>query len=208
MIVLSMCDRTGVMVKPWAEAGYECVCIDWQHPPGETVDGNITYVGADLHTWMPPYGEDYAIAFAFTDCTNMAVSGARWFKSKGLTALNQGVSLFDRARTICEAMGVPYSLENPVSTIASYWRKPDHVFNPCDYGGYLDPPGDAYTKKTCLWTGNGFAMPEPKPVQPTERSKMHLMPPSQERADLRSVTPAGFARAVFEANRIKLSESV
>ena len=29
---------------------------------------------------------------------------------------------------------------------------------------------------------------------------IHLMPPSADRADKRSVTPAGFARAVFEAN--------
>jgi hypothetical protein len=26
------------------------------------------------------------------------------------------------------------------------------------------------------------------------------MPPSSDRADLRSITPAGFARAVYEAN--------
>ena len=104
------------------------------------------------------------------------------------------------AKSIAEAIGVPYLLENPVSTLASYYRKPDYTFNPCDYGGYLTPPRDAYTKKTCLWTGNGFVMPEPKPVEPIEGSKMHLMPPSEGRANLRSVTPAGFARAVFESN--------
>lgn len=200
MVVLSMCDYTGVMVKPWAEAGFECVCVDLQHPPGETRDGNVTYVGANLHDWIPPYGEEYVIAFAFTDCTNLAVSGARWFQSKGLTALNQGVQLFGRAKSICEALKVPYLLENPVSTLASYYRKPDYTFNPCDYGGYLDQPGDAYTKKTCLWTGGGFVMPEPKPVLAIEGSKMHLMPPSEDRANLRSKTPEGFARAVFEAN--------
>jgi hypothetical protein len=29
---------------------------------------------------------------------------------------------------------------------------------------------------------------------------MHLMPPCENRGDLRAETPAGFARAVFEAN--------
>jgi len=33
-------------------------------------------------------------------------------------------------------------------------------------------------------------------------SIMHLMPPSEDRADLRSVTPMGFARAVFQANHL------
>jgi hypothetical protein len=31
-------------------------------------------------------------------------------------------------------------IENPVSTVSTYWRKPDYTFDPCDYG-------DAYQKK-------------------------------------------------------------
>jgi len=91
-------------------------------------------------------------------------------------------------------------IENPVSTLSTYWRKPDYMFDPCDYGRYLDPPGDAYTKKTCLWVGNGFVMPPKKPVPPVEGSKIHRMPPSKDRGYLRSVTPMGFAEAVFQAN--------
>ena len=101
---------------------------------------------------------------------------------------------------LAEWTGAPYLIENPVSTVSTYWRAPDHTFDPCDYGGYLIPPGDAYTKKTCLWTGNGFVMPEPKRVRPTEGSRMHRLPPSEERANARSATPKGFARAVFLAN--------
>ncbi|WP_036291798.1 hypothetical protein [Methylosinus sp. PW1] len=33
--VLSLCDRTGNMAKPWADAGFECFCVDLQHPAGE-----------------------------------------------------------------------------------------------------------------------------------------------------------------------------
>ena len=42
---------------------------------------------------------------------------------------------------------------------------------------------------------------EKKPIEPTQGSKMHLLPPSPDRAALRSVTPAGFAKAFFEANK-------
>ena len=139
--------------------------------------------------------------FAFPPCTHLAVSGARWFKTKGLGALADALQLVERCRIIAEISGAPWMLENPVSTLSTYWRKPDVTFDPCDFGGYLDPTGDAYTKKTCLWTGGGFVMPEPKPVAPTERSPIHLMPPSDDRGDLRSVTPMGFAKAVFLANR-------
>jgi hypothetical protein len=43
-------------------------------------------------------------------------------------------------------------------------------------------------------------MPRLNPVAPVEGSRMHLIPPCDNRGDLRSETPAGFARAVFEAN--------
>jgi hypothetical protein len=39
-----------------------------------------------------------------------------------------------------------------------------------------------------------------RPVEAVEGSKMHRLPPSPDRAALRSVTPGGFARAFFEAN--------
>lgn len=44
-------------------------------------------------------------------------------------------------------------------------------------------------------------MPEPKPVEPVLGSLMHKLPPSEDRGNIRSVTPEGFAQAVFEANR-------
>jgi len=43
-------------------------------------------------------------------------------------------------------------------------------------------------------------MPPKSRVHPYEGSKMHLLPPSGDRANLRSATPNGFARAVFREN--------
>lgn len=196
--VLSLCDYTGNMVQPWLEAGYPCTIVDIQHPPTETTEGLLTTVGADLFDWIPTLDE-YALVFAFPPCTDLAVSGARWFRTKGLSRLAEALALVDRCKKICEWAGVPWMIENPISTLATYWRKPDHTFDPCDYGGY-DAPQDAYTKRTCLWTGSGFVMPEPRPVAPTLGSKMHLLPPSPDRANLRSATPMGFAKAVYLVN--------
>jgi len=197
--VLSLCDLTGNMVRPWAEAGHECHIIDLKHK-GISTDRNVTRIQADVRHVADLDFTGYSIVFAFPPCTHLAVSGARWFKEKGLSALVDAIAVFDACVRVCEANGAPYMIENPVSTVSTYWRKPDYSFNPCDYGGYLNPPGDAYNKKTCLWTGNGFVMPEPRPVLAVDGSKMHLLPPSPERADLRSETPLGFARAVFQAN--------
>jgi hypothetical protein len=198
-IVVSCFDKTGNMVKPWVEAGYLCYIVDIQHPEGESRDGNLVRVGADIHTWQPP-ARDVVFASFFPPCTDVAVSGARWFKDKGLGALINALELFKVSVDLADRFGAPYLIENPVSTVSTYWRKPDYSFDPHEYGGYLNPLGDAYTKKTCLWTGNGFVMPDKKVVEPTEGSRMHLIPPGPERANLRSATPLGFAYAVFEAN--------
>lgn len=192
MRVLSLCDFTGNMVQPWLEAGHLAVIVDIQHPRGHwnRIKG-LTTVGVDILYFEP--APKYDIVFAFPPCTDLANSGARWFKDKGLPKLIDALTLVNRCREICERLGVPYMIENPVGQLSTYWRKPDHMFDPCDYG-------DPYTKKTCLWTGNGFVMPPKNRVEPTEGSKMHFLPPSADRANLRSATPMGFARAVFEAN--------
>jgi hypothetical protein len=198
-IVVSLFDFTCNMVQPWAEAGYLCYCVDLKHPAGEHRDGNIVRVGADVREWLPPFAP-IKILFAFPPCTHVAASGARWFKDKGLGGLADSLQLFDASVQLAEWTKAPYMIENPVSTVSTYWRKPDFTFDPCDYGGYLTPAADRYTKKTCLWTGNGFVMPKRKPVFPTEGSKMYRLPPSPCRAALRSETPKGFAKAVFLSN--------
>lgn len=195
-------DYTCNMAEPWANAGYKCYCIDIQHPPGETVTGNIVRVGIDIAKWLPPRNERFVFGAYFPPCTDLAVSGARWFRDKGINALYNAVGNFVVSCKLAEYLECPYLIENPVSTISTYWRKPDYSFDPCDYAGYLnDPSPDAYTKKTCLWTGYGFIMPAIKRVEPVLGSKMHKLPPSDDRQNLRSATPKGFANAVFDANK-------
>lgn len=198
-VILSLCDRTGNMVRPWAAAGFRSVIVDVQHPAGEReVSPNLFAVGADVREWAPTFAP--AMVFAFPPCTHLASSGARWFASKGLRPFIDALEIVDRCRSIADRAGCPWLIENPVGRLSTAWRKPDHAFDPCDFGGYLSPPGDAYTKRTCLWSGGGFVMPDPRRVEPVEGSRMHRLPPTPDRADLRSETPMGFARAVFEAN--------
>jgi hypothetical protein len=193
------------MVRPWAEAGYRCKCFDIRHEEPHVEEfpsgGRIEFTWADLRNYglvrsIIQHG-GYRIGFAFPDCTNGAVSGARWLAEKGLRALAEYIELVASCHEILEGAKVPYLIENPVSTLSTYWRKPDYTFHPWQYAQH--EPADRYPKKTCLWTGNGFVMPEPKPLEPTD-DRIHRMPPGEDRADLRSVTPRGFARAVFEAN--------
>lgn len=205
--MISLFDFTTNMVRPWALAGFLCYCVDVKHSAGEQREGNIIRVGADILEWLPPYA-NVKILFAFPPCTHVAASGARWFKDKGVGGLVEALRLFDAALRLAEWTRAPYMIENPVSTVSTYWRKPDYTFDPCDYGGYGSEASDAYTKKTCLWIGNGFTMPKSKWIEPVDGSRMHTLRPSKDRTSLRSVTPMGFAQAVFEANYRALLQNV
>lgn len=195
-VAIFLCDESGIAAELWEQAGYLCYCVDMKHSiRREQRKGNIIKVWGDVRSWYPPAEVKGCIRFmgCFPPCTDVAGSGARDFKTKQLPLLCDALTILNACQHACEWAGCPYFIENPVGVLSSHFRKPDYFFDPCDYG-------DPYTKKTCLWTGGGFVMPEPNRVEPVMGSMMHTMPPSDERKMLRSKTPRGFARAVFESN--------
>lgn len=204
--VISICDKTGNMVRPWAEAGYECWCVDIQHSirrdrTEKVGAGLIHYVWGDARSWRLPESArgNVAIGFGFTPCTHLSSSGARDHRKKSGWMLADALQLFDSAEVAFTFGGFPYMLENPVGRLSTHRRKPDYTFQPWEYG-------DPWFKKTCLWTGNGFIMPNPTHKTPPEGTteKIWLMSPGEGRADERSETPPGFAKAVFEANHLHI----
>lgn len=209
-IVVSCFDYTGVMIREWAKAGYECHIVDVQHPEGKTMEGNVTKWGMDVYEWEKVFFKEEAdalnrvvLAAFFPPCTDLAVSGARWFSEKERRnpgTRKRAMDLVYWSDSVGRKLGCPYFIENPVSVISSEWRKPDFRFHPYEYGGYTGGECDGYTKNTCLWTGGGFTLPPKIAIRRDPRivDKIHRMPPSAERQNLRSQTPRGFARAVFE----------
>jgi hypothetical protein len=160
-----------------------------------------------------------AIVLAFPPCTDLAVSGAAHFRRKAETDpqfQEKAMWLVYVARDIAEALDAPYAIENPVSVISTIWRKPDYTFHPFEYGGYLPENDthpqypdyimarDAYPKKTCYWTGNGFVMPPKKPVAVApgySRQQRLLGGKSRRTKRIRSMSPRGVAAAIYEANQ-------
>ncbi|HEY6360734.1 MAG TPA: hypothetical protein VIX63_06495, partial [Vicinamibacterales bacterium] len=111
-------------------------------------------------------------------------------------ALIEALELVEACRNLCENSGAPWMLENPIGSLSTYWREPDFTFQPWEY----TTPKEQ--KRTCIWAGNNFVVPqrevfdEPPDVKPS----CWMASPSPDRADKRSVTPEGWARAVFAAN--------
>lgn len=182
-IILDLCEGTGAATKEYRKAGYDVRGFDIKR--GRDVR---------LHDLIKdnPYG-----IWASPDCTELAGSGARWWAGKGETALLKAMSVFDACIRICWAYNrrnplAWYAIENPVGRVIHKIGKPDNYYQPCEYG-------DPWTKKTCLW--GEYNMPVRTPVEPTEGSKIHKYPPSENRAELRSIISLGFARGFFKANR-------
>jgi hypothetical protein len=178
MTVLSLCDYTGAWSQPYRDAGYDVVQVDIKR-------------GQDVRLFkampFPVRG-----VLAAPPCTEFAGSGARWWKEKGEQALIEGLSVVDAClRIIAVHTPVWWVLENPVGRLRDYLGEPAMSFDPNEYG-------DPYTQRTLLW--GKFARPLKVPVEATEGSKMWKLPPSPDRAALRSVTPPGFSQAFFEAN--------
>ena len=213
MIIVSLFDESGNMVRPWASAGHECHCFDITNKD-EFRDG-IHFHRADLRKFVMPVVPN--IVFGFPPCTDLAASGARHFASK----LERNPRTFDDAMELVHVVhemagDAPWMLENPVGKVSSLWRKPNHIFHPWEFGGYLPEDDvhprwpdyiqarDAYPKKTCLWIGGGFVFPEKKPVTvaPGYSDQFHkLGGKSAKTKQIRSETPRGFAMAVYLANR-------
>ena len=236
-IVISLYDFTGEALRPWAEAGYSCYAFDIQHPKEGRVDQGICYQYADLHDHEALNkihdefsdrqlmgGPSVVFGMAFPVCTDMAVSGAAHFKRKAEVNPSfqiEAVSYAMWCAKLFNSMKVPYFVENPVSVLATKWRKPDYSFHPYEYGGYIRDdeaahprwpeyiaPRDAYKKKTCLWTGGGFVMPTKVAVDCEgyhgngySTAMMKLGGKSQRTKDIRSATPRGFAEAVYQSNQ-------
>lgn len=215
-IVVFLCDRTGNAAKPWAEAGYECYCVDLQHSMRKPLTkGNIHFVYGDVRSWVPPDRSKIVFLGAFPPCTHVTGSGSTDWQVKGNFALIDTLELWTACYRAGCFSGAPFFIENPVGLLSHYMRKPDHIFHPSDYAGYLPKAQretETYMKKTCLWVGNGFVMPPKRSIAPVEsmfplkkkKSTILSMSPSVDRADKRAETPVGFSIATFEYNHRRL----
>ena len=82
--VVSLCDLTGNMVRPWADAGFDCLCIDTQHSiRADRTEGRITYRWADVRSLTPADLPDPTITLSkrvgwrfWLRCLSLSTEGA------------------------------------------------------------------------------------------------------------------------------------
>jgi site-specific DNA-cytosine methylase len=82
---------------------------------------------------------------AFPPCTDLAVSGAKWFKQKIKDGRQQkSIEFFMK---IANAPIKHIAIENPIGIMSKNFRKPDQIIQPYYFG-------DEAQKTTCLWLKN------------------------------------------------------
>ena len=197
-IILDLCGGTGSWSKFYAKDSnnYDVRIID----PQEWINGKNST--GDVRLFEYPNNKVYGVLCA-PPCTDFAVSGARWWKDKGESALLEGLSVVDACmRIILMTKPKFWAVENPVGRLRKYLGDPTLIFDPCDYG-------DPYTKKTLVW-GN-FNIPVKNPVEPKYVTLKNgkrgswmwakLGGKSDRTKRLRSATPQGFAKAFYQSNK-------
>jgi hypothetical protein len=206
--IVSLFDKSGFAVRPWARAGFTCYCYDTERYADRFEHENVTYVQKDIRACIKEI-KDLSPLFlsAFPPCTDLAISGARWFKRKReADPLFQDKAMFwvYLARDIAEDNNSIYYIENPVGVISTLWRKPDYIFQPWQYTGLCKE--DNYSKKTCLWASTSFVMPKEainRTLPPPDKRFIHMLG-SHSRSKLGVQTPKGFSLAVYESNKEKV----
>jgi hypothetical protein len=205
--VILLCNLTMNFAEPWLDGGYRVVMVDPQHEKTSD-DGRLFRIKATVLDALPllrhiMHAETVVFGAAFPPCTDMAVSGARWFEHKRKADpmfQAKAVSVAEQCRTVLTLAGAPGFLENPVSVLSRVFGKAQHSFHPHQYTGHC--PDDNYTKNTQLWTFGDFVMPPEAKLYslgaPDDR--IHKAPPSEERGNIRSATPRGFSIACYIAN--------
>lgn len=203
MVILSLFDFTGQWALPWEEAGHNVILWDIKH--STDMYSRFTNVNdACAEYFYEHIFDNYGTVdgiLAAVPCTDFALSGARWWKGKderGETAKSVEL-VWQTMRIIDLCRPLFWAIENPVGRLS---KLVPEVGDPW----YLQPYwyGDPYCKKTGLW--GDFERPEPtNMVEPTEGSKMWIKygGKSERTKELRSVTPMGFARAFYEANKVR-----
>jgi hypothetical protein len=198
--ILVACEESQAVTKELRRLGHEAYSCDIQECSGGHPEWHLQVDALELLKMK------WDMIIAFPPCTDLAVSGARHFKSKREDGRQQrSIDFFMRfVKADCQKIAV----ENPVGIMSTKYRKPDQIIQPYMFG-------DHARKATCLWLKGLDKLVATDIVEPGEIVKGgfsvgaslnyardengKILPWNDPRtAKIRSVTFPGIARAMAE----------
>lgn len=180
MKILVACEYSGVVRDAFKKRGHDAWSCDLRESetPGQHIQGDA--LEALKHPWD--------LLIAHPPCTDLAVSGARWFPEKIKDGRQQQAIDFFMAFANSKIKRV--AIENPVCIMSRIWRKPDQTIQPWQFG-------HGEVKRTCLWLKN---LPKLLPTKIVEgrEARIWKMAPGPNRERERSRTFQGIADAMAD----------
>jgi hypothetical protein len=221
MKVLVACEESQAVTIELRKLGHEAYSCDIEpcsggHPEWHIqadvipILGGRTCIKTADETHHEIWGR-WDMIIAHPPCTYLTVTGNRWFnverygeralqRQKDREAAIEFFMLF--ANADCEHIAI----ENPIGVMSTFWRKPDQVIHPWQYG-------HPTTKATCLWL-KGLPHLTPTNIVEVDRSDVYAYVAkngrikhdsrnrskckASERSTQRSKTFPGIAKAMAE----------
>lgn len=182
MKILVACEESQAVCKAFRAKGHEVYSCDIEPCSGGRPEWHIQ---GDV---LPLISQLWDMIIAFPPCTDLCSSGARWFKEKQADGRQQrSIEFFLRFTNLnCPKVAI----ENPVGIMSRLYRKPDQIIEPYQFG-------HPEKKATCLWLKELPKLKSTK-IMLERDQKGWKMPPSKDRAKLRSKTYQGIADAMAE----------
>jgi hypothetical protein len=178
--VLIACEYSGTVREAFKKRGFDAWSCDLlpTEIPGQHIQGDVRDV----------FRQHWDLVIAHPPCTDLAVSGARWFPEK--IADGSQAAAIDFFMEMVNAPAYHVAVENPVCIMSSIYRRADQTIQPYMFG-------HGEQKATCLWLKN---LPKLKPTNIVEGREQRVwkMPPRPDRWKERSRTFQGIADAMAQ----------
>lgn len=178
MRVLIACESSGVVREAFRKRGHDAWSCDLL--PAD--DASPFHIQGDA---LATIGKGWDLIIGHPPCTDLAVSGARWWKAKGPQAAKDAIAF---VKALWAAPYPRVCLENPVGRLSTLWMAPTQYVQPWMFG-------HGETKKTGLWI-RGLPDLTPTNIVEGREARIHKMPPGPNRWKERSKTYQGIADAM------------
>lgn len=198
MKLLVCCEESQTVCEAFRNKGWEAYSCDvleesGGHPEWHIQQNVLPLINGDCEfttcDGIPhQIGGGWDLLICHPPCTDLASSGARWFKEKQANGSQQRSIEFFLAFTKAKCNHI--AIENPIGIMSTYYRKPDQIIQPWQFG-------HGETKATCLWL-KGLPCLTPTDIVEGREQRIWRLPPSKDRAKLRSKTFSGIANAMAE----------
>jgi len=195
MKILLACEESQIVCKAFRERGHEAYSCDLLPCSGGHPEWHLR---GDVFKHIYNYWD---VVISFPPCTDIAVSGAKWFDKKRLDgSQKKSLQFFFDIWRISNCTENPIGILNKPNYVKKWYPdlyrvminlgfpfKPDQIIHPWMFG-------DNESKATCLWL-KGLPILLPTHSKPVNiKQSIWRMSPGPDRGKLRSKTFPGIAK--------------